>query len=269
VPVPGDLEHIARALEEATAILRRFTPGSVEFGEKSPGDPVTEADHLVDGCLRRFLLRHGEGWLSEETADDRSRLACGRVWIVDPIDGTREFVAGIPEWCVSVGLIEDGRAVAGGICNPATGQLFLGSEGEGLTLNGARVSPRRRDSLAGAVVLASRTETARGEWQRFRGAPFQVVPMGSVAYKLAQVAAGQADATWTLTPKHEWDVAGGVALVEAAGGIAATPNGRTPAFNREDPLLPGLVASSSGLAEQVLGLLGIPRVGGRVSGGRT
>jgi len=252
------LRRIARAFEEATAILRRFTPGLVEFDEKSPGNPVTEADRLVDSSLRSSLLREGEGWLSEESADDPGRFSSGRVWVVDPLDGTKEFVAGIPEWCVSVGLIEEGRAVAGGVCNPSTRQTFLGSSEEGLTLNGLPARPRRRDLLAGAVVLASRTEIARGDWERFRGAPFQVVPMGSVAYKLALVAAGLADATWTLTPKNEWDVAGGVALVESGGGIVTTTDGLRPSFNREEVLLPGLVAASSGLAETLLGFLGIP-----------
>ena len=143
------------------------------------------------------------------------------MWVVDPLDGTREFVEGIPEWCVSVGLVEDGEPWPAGIATRPPARMILGA-GPGVTLNGrpARVSGRRE--LAGAMVLASRSEVRRGEWEGYRDEPFTIRPMGSVAYKLALVAAGLADATWTLAPKHEWDVAAGVALVLAAGGQVRT-----------------------------------------------
>ncbi len=241
-PGHGDLARIAEALGAATAALGRFTPGDVASRAKAGGDPVTEADMLVDALLRRTLLHDGEGWLSEETLDDRSRLGCRRVWVVDPLDGTREFVTGLPEWAVSVALVVDGEPVAGGICNPARGETFLGARGQGVTLNGARVGVSARAELAGAEVLASRTEVGRGQWQRFAGSPFTVVPMGSVAYKLARVAAGLADATWTLVPKHEWDVAAGVALVLAAGGRIVAGSPEEHRFNRPEPLLSRLIA---------------------------
>ena len=126
-----DLARIAAGLAAATQALARFTPGDVASRAKQGGDPVTEADTLVDALLRRALLRPGEGWLSEETHDDRSRLEHRRVWVVDPLDGTREFVTGIPEWSVSVALVVDGEPVAGGICNPARGETFLGARGAG------------------------------------------------------------------------------------------------------------------------------------------
>ncbi len=247
-----DLERIARALEAAREVLEDFTPGAVDVTLKSGGDPVTEADRRLDEVLLELLPAAGEGWLSEETRDDPARLACERVWVVDPLDGTREFIQGIPEWCVSVGLVVNGRAVAGGILNPAAGELFLGSLETGVTLNGEPVTARSGASLEGAVVLASRSEVKRGEWERFFGREFEVVPMGSVAYKLARVAAGLADATWTLVPKHEWDVAAGVALVTAAGGMAVEPGVGAPIFNRRRPLLSMLAAYPAALAEPVL-----------------
>jgi myo-inositol-1(or 4)-monophosphatase len=168
---------------------------------------------------------------------------------VDPLDGTKEFVEGIPEWCVSIGFVEDGRAVAGGIANPATGEYVLGAAGHGVTYNGRPVRVSDRRDVQGAVVLASRSEVSRGDWDRYRGAPFTVKPMGSVAYKMALVAAGVADATWTLAPKHEWDVAAGVALVLAAGGRAHTLDGSPLVFNQPRPWLSGLAAYPDGLAE--------------------
>src|SRR5437660_7487466 len=103
------LQRIQSALEAARQILGRFTAGAIEAEYKAGHDPVTEADRAVDAVLRRHLLREGEGWLSEESVDNSSRLDRSRVWVVDPLDGTREFVAGIPEFCISVAMVEDGR----------------------------------------------------------------------------------------------------------------------------------------------------------------
>src|SRR5215813_10195209 len=130
------LERIGAALSQAKAIFARFTPGEIAAEYKAGHDPVTEADKAVDAVLRKELLRDGEGWLSEESVDDLSRLEKNRVWVVDPLDGTREFVAGIPEFCISVAMVENGRPIVGGICNPATNEIFLGSVDTGTTYNG-------------------------------------------------------------------------------------------------------------------------------------
>lgn len=245
-----DLDRIARALREASEILTGFFRSDLEVQRKAGGDPVTEADRTANDVLHRILPGPGDGWLSEETVDDPARLTARRVWVVDPLDGTREFVTGIPEWCVSVGLVEDGEAVAGGIANPATGETVLGAAGLGVTLNGEPVTTATRAALHGAEVLASRSEVKRGEWERFRDAPFRIRACGSVAYKLGMVAAGLADATWTLVPKHEWDVAAGTALVRAAGGRVWMPSGEALRFNRPSPKLPGLIATSAALASE-------------------
>jgi myo-inositol-1(or 4)-monophosphatase len=243
-----DLERIEKALRETAEVLSSFFRSDLKVERKEGGDPVTEADRAANEVLMRLLPSDGDGWLSEETVDDPARLRARRVWIVDPLDGPREFVTGIPEWSVSIGLVEDGVPVAGGICNPATGQTVLGAPGLGVTLNGQPVATAPRAALDGAHVLASRSEVKRGEWERFRNAPFRIEACGSVAFKLARVAAGLADATWTLVPKHEWDVAAGVALVLAAGGKVWLPTGGAPSFNRPSPKLPGLIATSAALA---------------------
>jgi myo-inositol-1(or 4)-monophosphatase len=201
------------------------------------------------------LLREGEGWLSEESADDLSRLEKKSVWIVDPLDGTREFVAGIPEFCVSVAMVEEGIPVAGGICNPATNEIFLGSLDSGVTYDGKSARASQRTSLDGAVILASRSETRRGEWKQFQKTGFNIREMGSVAYKLALVSAGLADATFTLTPKHEWDVAGGAALVASAGGFVSTLQNSLLRCNKRSPLLSGLLACGPFLRHELLALV--------------
>lgn len=248
------LERIQAAIEAARKTFVRFTPGEVEAEYKAGHDPVTEADRELDTILRKNLLRSGEGWLSEESADDLSRLSRDHVWVVDPLDGTREFVEGIPEFCVSIAFVERAEPVAGGIFNPATNEVFLGTKDLGVSYNGQPAHVSLRSELKGAVVLASRSETRRGEWKQFQGAPFQIEPMGSVAYKLARVAAGLADATFTLTPKHEWDVAGGAALIGSSGGSIQTLRSCL-VCNRENILIDGLIACGQNLKHELLQFL--------------
>jgi myo-inositol-1(or 4)-monophosphatase len=252
----GDIvRRIEAALDAARAVFARFTPGAIETEYKIGHDPVTEADRALDAILRKELLREGEGWLSEESVDDPLRLQRSRVWVVDPLDGTREFVQGIPEFCVSIGFVENGKPVAGGICNPATDETFLGSIDSGVTYNGKASQASQRTNLEGALVLASRSEVSRGEWRRFEDSPFTICPMGSVAYKLALVATGKADATFTLTPKNEWDVVAGAALVKSSGGFVSTLEKSELVANRRNPLLSGLLASGPFLKEQLLALV--------------
>jgi myo-inositol-1(or 4)-monophosphatase len=175
--------------------------------------------------------------------------------VVDPLDGTREFVKGIPEFCVSIGFVENGRPVAGGICNPATNETVIGAVDCGVLYNGKPAKPSQRTSLQGALVLASRSEVKRGEWTQFEDRGMKIKPMGSVAYKLGLVAAGVADVTFTLTPKNEWDVVAGVALVEAGGGFVSTLEKTSLTANRRNPLLSGLLASGPFLKEELLTLV--------------
>ena len=249
------LTRIEAAIEAARVVFARFTPGAIETEYKIGHDPVTEADRAVDAVLRQNLLRDGEGWLSEETADNPSRLGKERVWIVDPLDGTREFVQGLPEFCVSIGFVEKGRPVAGGIYNPATQETFLGSVESGVLYNGEPARASQRTNLAGALVLASRSEVKRGDWKQFDSGPLQIRAMGSVAYKLALVAAGLADVTFTLTPKHEWDVAAGAALILSGGGLLRTPGNDELLCNQRNPLIPGLIGCGYGLGKQLMAYL--------------
>ena len=255
--IEQDLAKIAGALELARKTVSKYTSGKIEAAIKNGGDPVTEADIELDKVLREALLEDGEGWLSEETVDSPERLNKKRVWIVDPIDGTREFVKGIPEWCISIGLVENGRPIAGGICNPAADELFLGSIETGVTLNGKEVSTSKKQDLNGATVLASRSEVNRGEWDSFIDGTMNIIPMGSVAYKLARVAAGLDDITFTLVPKNEWDIAAGVALVIAGGGKLIEKEKAPLTFNRPKTLISGLIASGPNLFEPLLKKIGI------------
>src|ERR1700674_1863091 len=188
-----DVQRIEATLRVAMELLRRFSNTNIETDFKSGGDPVTAADRATNALLREMLVGEGEGWLSEETEDNVRRLTKRRVWVVDPLDGTKEFLQGIPEWCVSIGLVEDGVAVAGGVANPSTGEVYFGSVETGLVCNVARTAPHATTQPEmkdrKVVVLASRSECKKGRWDCYRGKFFQVIPTGSVAGRLARVAA--------------------------------------------------------------------------------
>lgn len=245
------LTRIQNALESATRAICPLMSRHISAEYKPGNHLVTSADRLANAVLHDMLVSGKDGWLSEESTDDLTRLGKKRVWIVDPLDGTREFVAGIPEWSISVALVQDGQPVAGGVCNPAKQETFIGSLAHGVFFNGKPCCPSGKRTLAGAQVLASRSEFEAGEWERFKDGPFIIKPVGSVAYKLALVAAGLADATWTLRPKHEWDVAGGVALIRAGGGVVRQLGTPRLTFNNRSPMLSNLVASGSGIARKL------------------
>ena len=241
-----ELTLAKKAARVAGEILRgHWRRGGYEIGSKGIDNPVTAADLEADRALKKLL--HDPfpeyGWLSEETVDNDARLKCRRVWIVDPLDGTKEFINGIPEFSVAIALVEDGVPILGVTYNPIKREMYWAARGVGCHLNAHRVHVTRTRTLKGATVLASRSETARGEWQVFHGM-LKVSPTGSVAYKLALVAAGKGDATFTRSPKSEWDIASGAALIIEAGGVITDIKGREIRFNQPSVKLEGLIADN-------------------------
>jgi myo-inositol-1(or 4)-monophosphatase len=160
----------------------------------------------------------------------------------------------VPEFCVCIALVEDGRPVVAVEYNPATDQLYAAERGAGTMLNGARVRVSTQDDVSLAKVLASRSEDKRGEWEAFKP-HCRVVLTGSVAFKLAELAAGNGDATFTLTPKNEWDICAGALLVEEAGGRVTGLDGEPLVFNCPSPLRPGMIASNGVLHERLMTLI--------------
>jgi len=239
------------AAREAGAIVKRYYEKPIEQVVKSDKGAgrdenwLTQADSESDDLLKERLLGAfpDYGWLSEETRDSPERLAKERVWIVDPLDGTREFTLRVPEFCVCVALVEQGRPVVGVEYNPATDRLYSAALGAGTTLNGSAVRVSKTEHMALAQVLASRSEDKRGEWDPFKQY-CHVVLTGSVAYKLAELSVGSGDATFTLTPKNEWDICAGTILVEEAGGQVTGLQGEPLVFNQPSPLRPGMIASN-------------------------
>ncbi|MBF0358908.1 MAG: 3'(2'),5'-bisphosphate nucleotidase CysQ [Magnetococcales bacterium] len=226
---------------------------TAEVRHKSLNNPLTKADLEADLLLNKMLLeaRPDYGWLSEETIDNPDRLTKKRVWVVDPIDGTKEFIAGLPQFAVSIGLVEDGKPIAACVHNPAAGETFLAVLGGGTSLNRQPVQTSPRSQLTGSTCLASRSETKRGDWDVFKG-EFDLTIMGSIAYKLALVSAGHYDITFTLTPKNEWDFCAGELLVTEAGGQVTHKDGSKCRYNKKNPRVKSLLATNGSIHSSLL-----------------
>ena len=256
-PPPDDTlreDHtlLVEAIRQAGAIALKHFRNQPEEWEKSPGNLVSEADLASEVCLFQHLCRARPdyGWLSEESDDDIARLSAGRVWVVDPIDGTRSFLNGRPEFAVAGALIVDATPVAAAVFNPATDEMFEAMRGGGARLNGTALSVSTAAGLTDARLLSGRTEMQQKAWaERFPECTIHSV--SSIAYELALVAAGRFDALISVWPKHEWDIASGELLVAEAGGRASTAEGAALEYNRPRPKLPSCIASN-GLIQDAL-----------------
>jgi myo-inositol-1(or 4)-monophosphatase len=240
----------ARAAREAAqagaeVVARHAAANRRESREKSHDNPVTAADLEANAaiCARLRAEFPGDSLLSEETADQPERLTAERVWIVDPLDGTKEFVEGVPQFSVSIALAVRGRPVAGCVFDPSTNESFWAAAGDGAFLGDTRLAVSRERSLAKCVVLSSRTEMKRGQVDSFRELVARIEPVGSVALKLAWIAAGRADLWISAAPKSEWDVCAGDLLVREAGGTFAELARGERTYNQRDVLLQPLLAA--------------------------
>jgi myo-inositol-1(or 4)-monophosphatase len=248
-----DFLLLKRAVTDAGAIALSYFRQALEVRRKLDGSEVSEADLAVDAALYRTLGegRPTYGWLSEESEDAAARLERRRVWMVDPIDGTNAFLRQIPEWTISAALVEEGTPVLGIVFNPATGEFFHAIRGEGAFLNDKPIKVSGKSGLDGALIIASGGLFKKRIWQT----PWPEVEtrwVNSVAYRLARVAEGRADATLSLSAKSEWDLAAGVLLLEEAGGTVTDHRGEGFRFNRPVPRFQSLVAAPPRLLAKLI-----------------
>jgi len=221
--------------------MRRWTTDFRRW-EKVPGSPVCDVDLEVDALLKARLgaLLPDAGWLSEETADNTDRLSCNRLWVVDPIDGTRDYLRGRNGWAVSIALVEDGRPVIGVLDAPAMGQVWSASIGTGAWRNGVRLAAGSRTDLPGARVPTDALPKVDRDLT-------EVFKPNSIALRIAMVAADEADLVATLRWGYEWDVAAAVLIAAEAGASVSDALGAPLAFNTPSAQAFGVLVSTRGI----------------------
>lgn len=252
-PVAADqtVRHLAQAARAAGALALSFFRTDLKSWNKQNDSPVTEGDIAVDRFLQDRLggLDPDYGWLSEESADTPDRLARHRVWIVDPIDGTRAFMGGEPDWAISIALIEAGRPIAAALYAPVSDELFLSAAGRGTSVNGRPVHAAARATLAGAAISGPGFLLDRVA----RHAEIDRRPrVRSLALRLARVATGQLDVALASANSCDWDIAAADLIVHEAGGRLTGPDGGAPTYNKVVPRHGILICSGRHLHDPML-----------------
>lgn len=253
-PLSDDLALLEDAARRAGALAMTFFRKDIAVWDKSRGHPVSEADMAVDRFLKSILCeaRPNYGWLSEESKNDESRLRRERVFVVDPIDGTRAFLRGEDQFTVAIAVVGDSRPLSGVVYRPATGDLYSASGGRGARRNGEEIAVSAVRRLTDCTMLADE--------QFFRAAKHWPVPwpemryrkVNSIALRLSLVAEGALDAMVSIRRKSEWDMAAADIIVHEAGGFVVDETGRPPRYNQERPIHDATIAAPPALVEPAL-----------------
>ena len=252
--ISDDLTLLETAIREAGEIALKYYHSSARSWNKGDGTPVTEADLAVDEFLKSTLLRDRPdyGWLSEETADNSDRLSCERVWIVDPIDGTRSFVERTGEWCISIALVERGKPVLARVFRPLAQDMYGATPGGGATRNDETISTSKTHELENCRMMTRGRVLDSSRWET----PWPHMQTGiatSLALRLCLVADGSFDGTIALGNKCDWDLAAGDLIVREAGGCVTNIDGNLLTYNRKETRQPGgVVAAGQSLHEKIL-----------------
>ena len=251
--MPGsDLDLLIGAAREVGAIAAGFFERGAERWDKPDDEgPVTEADIAVNTRLADLLreARPDYGWLSEESCDDGDRLRKKRLFVVDPIDGTRAFIEGSRDWAHSLAVVEDGIVTAGAVYLPMRDAMFTASLGGGAFLNGEPLQVSAGTDLDAATVLSNKWNFRPEYWADGVVPPVTRHFRSSLAFRLCLIAQGRFDAMVTLRPTWEWDIAAGALIVAEAGGIVRTQDDAAPVFNNAHPQVNGLLAGTPAIRQ--------------------
>jgi myo-inositol-1(or 4)-monophosphatase len=236
------LEEVSRITAEAGRIAATRSGSTYRHWEKVPGHPVCEVDLEVDAFLREHLLRLDPeaGWLSEETLDASDRIERRRLWVVDPIDGTRDYLRGRAGWAVSVALVEDRMPLLGVLAAPARNEHWMAEKGKGAWRNGSSIRASGRTRLAGARVPADQLGSEDADL-------IPVSKPNSIALRIALVAAGEADLVATLRWGFEWDIAAAALIASEAGATVTGALGQPLAFNTASGEAFGVLVAAPGI----------------------
>jgi myo-inositol-1(or 4)-monophosphatase len=249
----ADLDLIRDAAHEAGRLAVRLRKAGLTTEMKSDNTPVSNADLAVDALLKETLAaaRPDYGWLSEETADDPARLGCKRLFVVDPIDGTRAYVKDRPWWGVSIAVVEDGRPTAGVIYAPDVEETYHAVVGGGAWRNGAPIQPSDASAVEDCAMLADAPMFKHPAWPQ-PWPEMNVVNRNSVAYRLCLVASGDFDAALALSSKSEWDLAAADLIATEAGCLVTSHKGLTFRYNQATPKMRSLVCAGPALHRLIL-----------------
>ena len=236
------LEAVAGIAEEAGRLAEAGMATDFRQWEKKPGELVCDIDLAVDAFLRERLgaLDPQAGWLSEETVDASDRFERRRVWVVDPIDGTRDFLRRRPGWAVSIALVEDRVPLIGVLAAPQRGELWTAEAGKGAWRNGTALRASGRTQLAGARVPAEQLPAADADL-------VPVAKPNSIALRMAMVAAGEADLVATFRWGFEWDIAAAALIAQEAGAVVTGALGQPLTFNTASGQAFGVLAAAPGI----------------------
>lgn len=248
------LYPLREAVAEAGKLALSKFRNNVRAWNKENASPVSEADLAVDHFLRERLtaIDPAIGWLSEETVDVPERLMKERVWIVDPIDGTRSFIAGREDWAVCAALVECGRPVAAAVELPATGESFAAIRGGGATKNGQKILASTKANVASAAIV--RPAKLNAAFLTL-GNPIEVSKIHSIAVRLSRVASGEIDGALVSANANDWDLAAPDLLVHEAGGKITDAEGRVPVYNLASHIHGALIAAGSELHPRLVSAL--------------
>ena len=249
-PLGRDAALAERAVRKGADLAMEYFRKHIRYWDKGHNDPVSEADVAVDHYLRHALMdaRPGYGWLSEETRDSDRRLACGRVWVVDPIDGTRAFLEGRDDWGVSVALVEMGVPQVAAFYAPARDAFYMAVAGQGATKNGESIHVSDQADLAHARMMGDPDAFRSSRlWPEPWPETMTAEPANSIALRLCQIADSQYDCCVTLRPKNDWDMAAADLILREAGGRVTTGDKAPLIYNRAKPLHRHIVAGTPGL----------------------
>lgn len=252
----ADTRLLADAAREAGNIAMRFFGKDPDVSLKADKSPVSEADLAIDTMLKSELMaaRPDYGWLSEETPDTEKRLGAERVFIVDPIDGTRAFIAGQSAWGIALSVVEAGDVVAAAFLMPAQEKMYSAHENGGAFLNGSRLKVSSREEVQGADILTNKGALRPEHWAK----PLPAVRphfRPSLVYRLCLVAEGRFDAALTFRDAWEWDLATGDLMCREAGAAVTTKTGERPKYNSASASQPGLIAAGPLLHTALRGFL--------------
>jgi myo-inositol-1(or 4)-monophosphatase len=248
-----DRERLSAAVREAGALAMKSFGGTFKSWTKHGDSPVSEVDIAIDELLRAHLCEANDGWLSEERENDPARLERHRIWVIDPIDGTRAYIAGSIDWTISAALVEDGRPTVAVVFAPASDEFFVATLGGGATRNDAPIAVTAGAGLDGARLGGPRRML---EWLAKHHPEIAAMPrVRSLALRLVRVADGGLDLALTSGNSHDWDLAAADLLLHEAGGMLTSLNGKPLIYNQSNPVHGVLVAADRGRHPALLDLV--------------